>query len=75
MKDVHEIYESENDLAITPTKIFLELGFTSHYRWRNKKKAESFLLSFHEFLSVRAHIDRVSRWHIEVLLGTQKFRI
>ena len=27
MRDFHEIYESENDLAITPTKIFLELGF------------------------------------------------
>ena len=40
-----------------------------------KKRAESFLLSFHEFLSVRAHIDRVSNGHIEVLLGTQKFRI
>ena len=40
-----------------------------------KKLTKSFLLSFHEFLSVRAHIDRVSRWHIEVLLGTQKFRI
>ena len=33
------------------------------------------MLSFHKFLSVRAHIYRVSSWHIEVLLGTQKFRI
>ena len=33
------------------------------------------LLSFHEFLSDWLHIYRVNRWHMEVLLGTQKFRI
>ena len=37
------------------------------------KLEESFLLSFHEFLSVWAHIDRVSRWHMDILGGIQNF--
>ena len=48
---------------------------TATVQWTGKKLTESFLLSFHEFSSVRAHIYRVSRWHIGILLGTQKSRI
>ena len=53
---------------------FLKSCFIS-YSGRKIRSAKSFLLSFHEFLSVWAHIDRVSRWHMEILGGTQKFRI
>ena len=53
----------------------LALHIACLIQWGKKKGNESILLSFHEFLSDGAHIYRVSRWHMEVLLGTQKFRI
>ena len=42
-----------------------------------KKSVQTDFPGYHcnEFLSVQVHIYSVNRWHMKVLLGTQKFRI
>ena len=69
MLKILEIDMPSSGLCFHNFEIFIGCLEREIYNGRKIRTTESFLLSFHEFLSVWAHIDRVSRWHMEILGG------